>query len=74
MNKDQRSIYVAILVACSNEQNVVHENDAIAIFTENNLQGKQIFIAYFEKENRGIGNKQEEQSGILLCNGLQCTE
>ena len=33
------------------EQNVVYENDAIAIFRENNLQGEQIFIAYFEKEN-----------------------
>ncbi|AOZ91193.1 hypothetical protein [Paenibacillus crassostreae] len=33
------------------EHNVVHENDAIAIFTENNLQGEQIFIAYFEREN-----------------------
>ncbi|MCA0987434.1 hypothetical protein [Guptibacillus algicola] len=35
------------------ELDVVHENDAIAIFTEHNLQGEQIFIAYFEKvENR----------------------
>lgn len=33
------------------EQNVVHQNDAIAIFTENNLNGEQIFIAYFEQEN-----------------------
>ncbi|MDX8363492.1 hypothetical protein [Cytobacillus sp. IB215316] len=33
------------------EQNVVHPNDAIAIFTENKLQGEQIFIAYFEQEN-----------------------
>ncbi|MGM0901691.1 MAG: hypothetical protein ACQEXB_11435 [Bacillota bacterium] len=33
------------------EQNVVHQNDAIAIFTENNPNGEQIFIAYFEQEN-----------------------
>ncbi|UTR12138.1 hypothetical protein MM300_07560 [Evansella sp. LMS18] len=31
--------------------NVVHENDAIAIFEETNPNGEQIFIAYFEKEN-----------------------
>ncbi|WP_421385315.1 hypothetical protein ACOJQI_11285 [Bacillus salacetis] len=33
------------------DQNIVTEDDAIAIFTENNLQGKQIFIAYIKKEN-----------------------
>ncbi|GIP27228.1 hypothetical protein J23TS9_23580 [Paenibacillus sp. J23TS9] len=33
------------------EENVVKENDAITIFRENNLQGDQIFIAYFEREN-----------------------
>ncbi|NMH68270.1 hypothetical protein HF072_05700 [Bacillus sp. RO3] len=33
------------------EENVFRPNDAIAIFTENNLQGEQIFIAYFKKEN-----------------------
>lgn len=33
------------------EQNVVHPDDAIAIFKEHNLNGEQIFIAYFEKEN-----------------------
>ncbi|MGN7402029.1 hypothetical protein ACTHO0_19435 [Cytobacillus praedii] len=33
------------------EQNIVQEEDAIAIFKENNHQGKQIFIAYFKKEN-----------------------
>lgn len=33
------------------EQNVVHPDDAIAIYKEHNLQGEQIFIAYFEKEN-----------------------
>ncbi|WP_212376994.1 hypothetical protein [Alkaliphilus sp. B6464] len=31
--------------------NVVHKDDAIAIFKEENLQKEQIFIAYFEKEN-----------------------
>lgn len=34
------------------EKDVVHlEENAIAIFTENNLNGEQIFIAYFVKEN-----------------------
>ena len=31
------------------EQNVVHPDDAIAVFLEHNLQGEQIFLAYFEK-------------------------
>lgn len=31
------------------EESVVHDNDAITIFTENNQEGEQIFIAYFEK-------------------------
>lgn len=30
--------------------NVIHENDAIAIFKENKLQEETIFIAYFEKQ------------------------
>lgn len=33
------------------EHNVVHQNDAIAIFTEHNPNGDQIFIAYFENED-----------------------
>ncbi|MBJ8029995.1 hypothetical protein [Bacillus cereus group sp. N21] len=33
------------------EMNVSQENDAVAIFTEHNQQGEQIFIAYFEKES-----------------------
>ncbi|MFJ7684574.1 hypothetical protein [Peribacillus butanolivorans] len=33
------------------QMNVMHEHDAIAVFKENNAQGEQIFIAYFEKEN-----------------------
>ncbi|MFB7642834.1 hypothetical protein [Peribacillus butanolivorans] len=33
------------------EMNAVHKNDAIAIFKEHNLNGEQIFIAYFEKED-----------------------
>lgn len=33
------------------EMNVVHKDDAIAIFIENNLQEEKIFIGYFEKEN-----------------------
>ena len=37
------------------EENVVHENDGIAIFTENSTEGELIYIAYFEKEN-GVWN------------------
>ncbi|MCA0173124.1 hypothetical protein [Bacillus sp. RAR_GA_16] len=33
------------------EQDVVHPNDAIAIFMESQFQEERIFIAYFEKEN-----------------------
>jgi uncharacterized GH25 family protein len=33
------------------EMNVVHKNDTIAIFKENNIQEETIFIAYFEREN-----------------------
>ncbi|OEH92076.1 hypothetical protein BFG57_16990 [Bacillus solimangrovi] len=33
------------------EQNVVQKEDAIAIRRENNIQGEQIFITYFKKEN-----------------------
>lgn len=31
------------------EESVVHDNDALTIYTENNQYGEQIFIAYFEK-------------------------
>lgn len=33
------------------EQDIVQENDAIAVYTENNFYGEQIFITYFKKEN-----------------------
>ncbi|MBM7868661.1 hypothetical protein JOC70_000130 [Clostridium pascui] len=33
------------------EMNVIHENDAIAVFVENRSQEDVIFIGYFEKEN-----------------------
>ena len=33
------------------EMNIVHENDAIAIFTQDYEGKKTIYIAYFEKEN-----------------------
>ncbi|WP_425449402.1 hypothetical protein [Dethiothermospora halolimnae] len=33
------------------EFNIVHENDAIAIFMENRNQQENIFIGYYEKEN-----------------------
>jgi hypothetical protein len=33
------------------EFNVVHQDDALAVFKENNARGEQIFIAYFEKED-----------------------
>jgi len=44
------------------EQNVVHPDDAVAIFLENNLQGEQIFIAYFEKINENWNWKQTRGS------------
>jgi hypothetical protein len=31
--------------------NVVHQDDAIAVFKEHNQRGEQIFIAYFERQN-----------------------
>ncbi|MFJ7936508.1 hypothetical protein [Sporosarcina sp. NPDC096371] len=34
------------------EFNVIHEDDAIAVFKENNEHGGKIFIAYFEKEDK----------------------
>lgn len=34
-----------------NEFNIVHENDAIAMFVENKDQEETIFIAYYEKQN-----------------------
>ncbi|MDX8342209.1 hypothetical protein [Rossellomorea sp. YZS02] len=33
------------------EEEVVQPNDAIAVFTENNPRGEQIFIAYFKQED-----------------------
>jgi hypothetical protein len=33
------------------EEAVVQPNDAIAVFTENNTRGEQIFIAYFKQED-----------------------
>ncbi|MGD7054758.1 hypothetical protein [Sutcliffiella horikoshii] len=33
------------------EFNLVHKDDAIAIYKEDNSQGEQIFIAYFEKQD-----------------------
>ncbi|MCA1057674.1 hypothetical protein LCL96_01925 [Rossellomorea aquimaris] len=33
------------------DEDVVQTNDAIAVFTENNPQGEQIFIAYFKQED-----------------------
>ncbi|OAB29639.1 hypothetical protein PMSD_21270 [Paenibacillus macquariensis subsp. defensor] len=33
------------------EFDVAHQNDALAVFKENNERGEQMFIAYFEKED-----------------------
>lgn len=33
------------------EFNVVHQDDAVTVFKENNKHGEQIFIAYFEKQD-----------------------
>lgn len=48
MNKGEKDYSYSLL---HKEFNVVHENDAIAIFIENKHQEETIFIAYFEKEN-----------------------
>ncbi|PYF06805.1 hypothetical protein [Ureibacillus chungkukjangi] len=42
------------------ELNVVHENDGIAIFTQNSTDGEQIYIAYMEKE-KGIWNWRQSR-------------
>ncbi|OKP88589.1 hypothetical protein A3844_07265 [Paenibacillus helianthi] len=34
------------------EFNVVHQDDAVAVFKENNKRGEQIFIAYLEKRDK----------------------
>lgn len=44
------------------EENVVQPDDAVAVFLENNLQGEQIFIAYFEKINGHWNWKQTRGS------------
>lgn len=48
MHKEEKN-YSYILI--HTELNAVHEDDAIAVFKENNDRGEQIFIAYFEKQN-----------------------
>lgn len=40
------------------ELNAVHEDDAIAVFKEQNNEGEQIFIAYFEKKDNQWAWKQ----------------
>ncbi|GGN91471.1 hypothetical protein [Saccharibacillus kuerlensis] len=40
------------------EFNVVHQDDAVAVFKENNKYGDQIFIAYFEKQDNQWSWKQ----------------
>lgn len=47
--KKQHNEYTVNYSLIYKAMNVVHQDDAIAIFTEHNSQGKQIFIAYFEK-------------------------
>jgi hypothetical protein len=48
MNKGEKDYSYSLI---HKEFNVVHENDAIAIFIENKRQEETIFIAYYEKEN-----------------------
>lgn len=45
-----------------NQFNVVHEDDAIAIFKEHKNQEKKMFIAYFEKEDNQWEWKQTKGS------------
>ena len=50
MNKIDENFSYALIYT---EVNAVHEDDGIAVFKEHNIQGEQIFIAYFEKtDNR----------------------
>lgn len=48
MHKGEKDFSYSIIYK---EMNVVHKNDAIAIFIENNSHEEKIFIGYFEKEN-----------------------
>jgi len=45
------------------EFDVAHQDDAIAVFKENNERGEQIFIAYFEKENNQWQWRQTRGAG-----------
>lgn len=47
-HKDEKAYSYSLI---HKEMNIVHKDDAIAIFTEDKLDEKIIFIAYFEKEN-----------------------
>ncbi|MFS1511702.1 hypothetical protein VQL36_04590 [Chengkuizengella sp. SCS-71B] len=44
------------------QMNVIHQDDAIAIFREHKSQEDKIFIAYFEKENEKWGWKHTRGS------------
>ena len=46
MNKIDENFSYAFI---HTEVNAVHEDDGIAVLKEHNIQGEQIFIAYFEK-------------------------
>ncbi|MCC3359295.1 hypothetical protein [Bacillus sp. REN16] len=48
MHKQEKN-YSYLLI--HTELNAVHKDDAIAVFKENNFNGEQIFIAYFEKQD-----------------------
>lgn len=48
MNKGEKDYSYSLI---HNEFNIVHENDAIAVFIENKEQEETIFIAYYEKQN-----------------------
>ncbi len=51
MEKMHRNENIYSYALIHSELNLVHNDDAIAIFKENNSQGEQIFIAYFEKQD-----------------------
>lgn len=60
MHKQEKNYSYSLI---HTEFDVDHENDAIAIFKEYNNQGEQIYIAYFEKQDKKWEWKQTRGAG-----------
>jgi hypothetical protein len=56
----QEKVYSYTLI--HTELSAVHEDDAIAVFIENNNRGEQVYIAYFEKQDNQWEWKQTRGS------------